>query len=257
MSVSQKIFNFLHSSPKTSHLKVRDLNVFFKESINPTYKLITLDNVESLELQLESYEKEYNLVAYIVRNGTESDIILGTFESKKEAENALHKVKNKLFGGGKTLLTMANGVVLALIYGSVLFGFLSSLKPHDNGASLNASSMSNMNFSGLTSGNANANGGNVNMADMSKIQKQLLQQALQQAAQQGITPGGSAPAGSGLPNSGALMNNIVADAIQQSQGQSPVDGQPAPVAQTTNAPTTVQAVERPSTAGDSLLNQIK
>lgn len=259
MSVLQKITNFLHASPKASHLKVRDLNVYFKESINPTYKLINLDNVESLELQVEVYEKEYNLVAYIVRQGKESDFVLSTFETKKEAENALHKVKNKLFGTGKTLLTIANGVILVLVYGSILFGFLSSLK-QDNHTS-NTSAMPSMNLSGLTSGNTpvnGGNGGNVDMADMSKIQKQLLQQALQQAAQQGITPGGSAPSVAGLPNSGALMNNIVSDAIQQSQVQSPVDGQPAPqIVQPTNAPTSVQAVERPTTAGDSLLDQIK
>lgn len=256
MSVLQKIFNFVHAGPRASHFKVRDLNIYFKESINPSYKLITLDNVDLLELQVEAEEKDYNLVAYIVRNGKESEVVLGTFETKKDAENALHKVKNKLFGGGKTLLTFANGLVLVLIYGSVLFGFLSSLKHTDN---TNANLSTSMSIPGISSGNtASANGGNVNMADMSKIQKQLLQQALQQAAQQGITPGGSAPAASGLPNSGALMNNIVSDAIQQSQGQAPVDGQPAPqVVQPTTAPTNVQSVERTSTAGDSLLNQIK
>lgn len=258
MSVLQKIFNFVHSSPRASHFKVRDLNIYFKESVNPSYKLITLDNVDSLELQIEVEEKEYNLLAYITRNGKETGVVLGTFETKKDAENALHKVKNKLFGGGKTLLTIANGVVIVLIYGSILFGFLSSLKHTDPTNPNLSGNMSSLNIPGVASNNTAGNTGEVNMADMSKIQKQLLQKALQQAAQQGITTGGSAPSPSGLPNTGNLMNNIVSDAIQQGQAQAPVDGQPMPQAvQSTTAPTNVQAIERPATAGDSLLNQIK
>lgn len=252
MSVLQKLFNFVHSSPRASHFKVRDLNVYFKESINPTYKLISLDNIESLELQVEPEEKEYNLIAYIKRDGKESDVVLGTFETKKEAEIALHKVKNKLFSGGKTLLTFANGIVLVLIFTSLIFGFLHSFKNDSTGIpNLATGSLPNISLSG-------GNSGNVNMADMSKLQKQLLQQALQQAAQQGITGVGSAPGVSGLPNGGAMMNNIVSDAIQQAQGQSPVAGMPAPESpQATNTPSTVQAVEKPSTAGDDLLKQIK
>lgn len=249
MSVLQKLFNFMHSAPRASHFKVRDLNVYFKESVAPTYKLISLDNIESLELQVEEEDKEYNLVAYIKRQGKETDIILGTFETKKEAEAALHKVKNRLFGGGKTLLSIANGFVLILVYTSLIVGFLHSFKNDPTGMPNLPAGLPNISLNG-------GGDGNVNMADMSKLQKQLLQKALQQAAQQGVTGVGSAP---GLPNSGALMNNIVSSAIQQAQGQAPVAGEPAPtnVPQATSTPSTVQAVEKPDTAGDDLLKQMK
>lgn len=248
MSVLQKLFNFVHSCPKASHFKVRDLNVYFKEAINPTYKLVNLDNIDSLELQIENEDKDYNLVAYTIKNGKENYILLGSFETKKEAETAFHQVKNKLFGGGKTLLTIANGVVLIVLYTAFVLSFSHSFKSDSNGvpnlAALSSSGMPNLSLGG--------SGGNVNLSDMSKLQKQLLQQALQQAQTQGVTGMGSAP---NLPNLGAsssAMNDIVSGAIAQAQGQSPVAGVPAPT------PTaTPQAVEQSNSAGDDLLKQIK
>lgn len=251
MSVLQKLFNFVHSSPRATHFKVRDLNVYFKESINPTYKLINLDNVETLELQVEIEEnedKEYTLVAYIKREGKESDVILGSFETRREADYALHKVKNRLFGNGKTLLSIANGFVLIVVYTVFTVGFLNSFRTDTGMPSLTSNSLPNMSLNATNTGNNS----NINMADMSKLQKQLLQQALQQANQQGLGIGtGSVP--TGMPNGGALMNNIVSGAIQQAQSQSPVPGMPVPQApQNSN----VQAVEK-STVGDDILKQIK
>lgn len=253
MSLLQKIFNIIHSSPRGSHFKVRDLNIYFKEAINPTYKLINLDYIDSLELQIEYEDKDYNLIAFVVKNGKESEIILGTFYTKKEAEEAFHQVKNRIFGGGKTLLGIFNGIVLLIIYTAFIFSFANIFKTSSN---LNTS-MSNV--SSLATGDAtnmnlsNPANSNINMADMSKLQKQLLQQALSQAGQQGLT-GSNLPnlANSPIGNSGNAINNIVSDAIQQAQGQNPVDGQPTQ--QITNKP---QAVEQTRTAGDDLLNQIK
>lgn len=254
MSVLQKLFNFLHSCPKASHFKVKDLNVYFKESVKPTYKLINLEHIDSLELQIEEEEKNYNLVVYIVKNAKESDILLGVFETRKEAEDALHKVKNKLFGGGKTLLSIGNNIVLVIIYTSFILSFGNYFKKEPNTSMPNLSSLS----SGLGDMNIPESGGNVSMADMSKLQKQLLQKALQQAGKQGLNTGniGNVPdfANSPLANSGAAMDNIVAGAIQQAQNQSPVAGQPMP--QVTNTPS-VQAVEQIKSPGDDILNKIK
>lgn len=255
MSVLQKLFNFLHSCPKASHFKVRDLNIYFKEAVNPTYKLINLEHIDSLELQVEEDEKNYNLIAYIVKNGKENDILLGVFETRKDAEDGLHQVKNKLFGGSKTLLSIGNNIVLIILYTSFVlsFGSYFNFKKESGQTMPNLSSLS-----GLGAVKLGDSGGNVNMADMSKLQKQLLQQALQQAGQQGLNVGnmGNIPdlANSPLANSGAAMDNIVAGAIQQAQNQSPVQGQPMP--QVTNAPS-VQAVEQVKSPGDELLKQIK
>lgn len=211
-----------------------------------------------MELQIEPEDKEYNLVAYIIKNSEENGVLLGKFETKKEAEEALHQVKNKLFNGGKSLLTIGNSIVLIVVYTAFVIGFAQSFKTesHPNMAALSALStgnmptMPNMNLNGVS-------GGNVNMADMSKLQKQLLQQALQQAGQPGGTGVANVPsmANNPLANSGSAMDSIVSDAIQQAQGQSPVAGQPMP--QATNTPQAIQAVEQHRTPGDEILGQIR
>jgi len=256
MSVLQKLFNLVHGCPKSSHFKVKELNVYFNKSINPVYKLINLENINSLELQVEEEGKNYTLVAYITRGKEESGVLLGTFETKKEAENALHKVKNQLFSGGKTLLTYAFGVMSVFIFINLTFGFFSSFKSSNT----NVPNLSGI--SGLPSLTGNSSNGAVNMADMSKLQKQLLQQAIQQANQQGITVPGAQGMGSNTNNVGNLqalmngsgaMNNIVQQAIQQSQnGQG--TGTPAVAQVPTSTP---PAVEQTSTPGDELLKQIK
>lgn len=255
MSVLQKLFNLVHGCPKASHFKVKELNVYFNKSINPVYKLINLENINSLELQVEEDEKNYTLVAYITRGKEENGVLLGVFETKKDAEYALHKVKNQLFSGGKTLLTYAFGVISVLVFINLTFGFVSSFK-NDN-----TTNSSLPVLSGLTG--TSGNGGSVNMADMSKLQKQLLQQAIQQANQQGINVPGAIGVGNGTPagagnlqalmNGSGAMNNIVQQAIQQAQtGQG--TGMPAGI----QVPiTTPQAVEQGSTPGDELLKQIK
>jgi len=257
MSALQKLFNLIHGCPKASHFKVKELNIYFNKSINPVYKLINLENINSLELQVEEDGKNYTLVAYITRGKEETGILLGTFETKKEAEYGLHKVKNQLFSGGKTLLTYAIGVVSIFVFINLTFGFVSSFK-HDNSSSVPSIS----GLSGLSGLNNNTAGGSINMADMSKLQKQLLQQAIQQANQQGITVPGAAgmtgaTAGAGnlqaLMNGSGAMNNIVQQAIQQSQ-----TGQGTGVPTGIQVPTTTpQAVEQSSTPGDELLKQIK
>ena len=183
--------------------------------------------------------------------------MLGTFETKKEAEYALHKIKNQLFSGGKTLLTYAVGVISVLVFINLTFGFVSSFK-HDNSTNSSLPVLS-----GLTG--ASGNGGSVNMADMSKLQKQLLQQAIQQANQQGVNVPGAIGMGNGTPanagvgnlqalmNGSGAMNNIVQQAMQQAQtGQG--TGMPAGIQVPTTTP---QAVEQSSTPGDELLKQIK
>lgn len=258
MSVSQKIFNLIHSSPKTSHFKMRDLNVYFKDSINPTYKLISLDNIDSLELQIEEENKEYLLFAYITKNSKERNVLLGSFESKKEAQNALHTVKNKLYGNAKSLLTLANAIFLTIIFAAFVSGTVSSLKP----SSISVPTFS-PNNQGVPTGIANlnlpnSNNGTLSLTDMSNLQKQLLQQALQQASQQGLTGNTNTATLPQLPNlpnlsnTNATMDSIVSDAIQQSQTQSPVEGISLP--QATSIP---QIVEQPASAGDDLLQQIK
>lgn len=255
MSVLQKLFNLVHGCPKASHFKVKELNVYFNKSINPVYKLINLENINSLELQVEEDEKNYTLVAYITRGKEENGVLLGVFETKKDAEYALHKVKNQLFSGGKTLLTYAFGVISVLVFINLTFGFVSSFK-NDN-----TTNSSLPVLSGLTG--TSGNGGSVNMADMSKLQKQLLQQAIQQANQQGINVPGAIGVGNGTPagagnlqalmNGSGAMNNIVQQAIQQAQtGQG--TGMPAGIQVPTTTP---QAVEQGSTPGDELLKQIK
>jgi hypothetical protein len=88
------------------------------------------------------------------------------------------------------------------------------------------------------------------------LQKQLLQQALKQAAQQGVTGIGSTNViPQNMPNSSEIMNDIVKEAIQQSQGQSSNAGINVP--QQINTPSNMQAIEKPSTPGDDLLKQIK
>ena len=264
MSGLQKIFNILHSCPKASHFKVRDLNVYFKNSINPTYKLINLDNIDSLELQIEVDNKEsknYNLIAYIVKSSKENGVFLASFETKKEAVDALDKVKNKLFGGGKTILGIANGLALLIIYTTFLlsFGgiFKSPIKQSQDMSNIpnlgmNPSGIPNMNFK--IPGTEN---GTVNMDDMSKLQKKLLQQALQQSGQQRMpeSTGMPDPSSQQLPDTGALMNDIVSKALNQSSTQNHAQTEQIP--QDTSPAQLTNIVEQPATQGDELLSQIK
>ena len=47
-----------------------------------TDKTLNLDNIDFLELQVENEDKDYNLIAYITKNGKENSVLLATFETK-------------------------------------------------------------------------------------------------------------------------------------------------------------------------------
>ena len=232
MSVLQKLFNFIHSCPKASHFKVRDLNVYFKNSLNPSYKLINLDNIDFLELQVEQIEdvdKHFNLVAYITKQKEELDIVLATFETRKEANEALHVVKNKLYSNGKSLLTIINYVLISLFLISLLSGFVSGFKTNSNSQIAGFPMTQNQ---------------NIDMGQMSNLQKQLLNQALANGGQAPSIPGGA-----GTPDVG----NIVAEAIRKGQNANPITGEQ----EVTNAPAPGPVVEQTHTAGDDLVKSIK
>lgn len=127
-SFLNKVLGFIHSKPTISYLQPKTINVYFRNSIKQKYILLNVNKYDYCELDVEQVkEGDNNLFSLFVKlqkNNIEvanlEKLELGLFETRKEAEEALLVIRNKLFAIDKTLVKVT-GLVLVLI---VLIGLI-------------------------------------------------------------------------------------------------------------------------------------
>lgn len=222
-----KIINsILHSKAKASHFKVKNINIYFETSIDKGFKYINLENIDFLEMYINESNNIYELLAVLSKNNEDTEVSFGKFNSKIDAEKAFDKIKNELYGTGKSILTILNTVLLTLIYIILISFLLSGNKTNSVKANPNMPTMQSN-------------------ADLSEIQKQMLNNALKQIPQ---------TAQSGMPSSKVInpqeINNLINKAINDAQNQNNSNNQ-------TNVATgqNVENNTKPNT--DDILNNFK
>jgi hypothetical protein len=190
MKFIENIFGFLHSKTKSTHFKVRSLNVYFKNSINPTQKLINLDRYDLLEFKVEQVKREQETVYEIIMVNTDLDssyiLPLASFESKKDADLALLELRNSLYGKSKTFLWGSTlvfiGVAYIVIYWNLLLWFkvfipgTNSTIPQNAAVTQELSKYTNPIGNGLTPVNPMGNISPEQMNQINELQKKLIEQ---------------------------------------------------------------------------------
>lgn len=125
------MFNFLnkavslfHTKPSVSYLQPKAINVYFKNAINPKYILLNINRYDYVELEIISAQLNNNNVFILAANlhgEVDSQLSLGTFETRIEADTALLILRNKLFGLDKKIVKFtALFLILTILVG--LFG---------------------------------------------------------------------------------------------------------------------------------------
>lgn len=126
--VLEQLKGILNTGINSSIFNKKILNFYYPNSINPNHITINLDKVISCSFDIDYNEKS---VLYCLINNKEK-IILGTFDSKKEAEDSLLKIRNKMYYFFTPLKTF---LILFFVF---LFAYLPSSEQKDfNQNSLN------------------------------------------------------------------------------------------------------------------------
>jgi hypothetical protein len=120
-----KLFHKFYSAvvftkPSVHYIQPKSLNVYFKNAINPIYHFFNLNKYDYIFLET-TQEKEgdnnifkLNLVATI---GIDSETInLAKFETRKEAEDALGILRNKLFSPEKSIIKLLISISVLVFF---------------------------------------------------------------------------------------------------------------------------------------------
>ncbi len=135
-----KIFNkimgkTLASKTKTHFFQPKTLNLYFKNSINPSLKVINVVNVSAISFELdESSDSKFIINAIISSFNNESiKFEIAEFNSKELAINALDEIRVKLYMPTKTLSKWLLLVILAIVSIYVVGNFTSKLSDISSG----------------------------------------------------------------------------------------------------------------------------
>ena len=154
--------NFWYTKPSVQYFQPKVLNVYFKNSLTPVFKQISLSNYNHSSLEVVSEKRAENNVFDLVlalSGNKEEIIILATFETRKEAEDALAHIKTKLFAPEKGLVKftfilfvlMLLSILIANLFGNLMRNHVmaqqeaqySQVPPFAAGAALNGNGVAN------------------------------------------------------------------------------------------------------------------
>lgn len=127
------MFNFLnkgiglfHTKPTVGYLQPKTINVYFKNAVKPKHILLNINHYDVCELDIIQENKDntnYFMLVADLKGQSSTVLTLGVFESRKEAEEALLVLRNKLFGLDKKLVKFTS-MILVIV---VLLGLITDL----------------------------------------------------------------------------------------------------------------------------------
>lgn len=115
--------NFIFTKPSVHYFQPKSLNLYFKNALQPKYQLLNLTkyNYVAVDMVQEKLEGSDNSV-FTLRlklNATEIETLpVASFETRRECEDALNVLKNKLYSPEKTW------VKFLLLFASIAFVLL-------------------------------------------------------------------------------------------------------------------------------------
>ena len=121
-----KLGSLFAGGPNVQYIQAKNLNLYFKNAKNPKYHFLNLTNITLLNFNIDisTNDKEniYTLTASIFTDGNnlEQKIAIADFESKKDAENALLTVKNKLFAPEKKIIKFTAFIAFIIVIWSLI-----------------------------------------------------------------------------------------------------------------------------------------
>lgn len=142
--------NLIFRKPSVQYIAPKTLNVYFKNAIKPQYQLLNLQKYDRFTLETQSFKEGENnlfklfLVAHIDNlnevSSKEIVIELAKFESRKEADDALVVLKNKLFSPEKTgikfILTTATIFIVIMFLLNLFYAGAGTTNPNYNTSGL-------------------------------------------------------------------------------------------------------------------------
>lgn len=125
------MFNFVHNilaklyftSPSVHYIQPKSLNLHFKSGLENKYVWLNLQHynwVHPVIEQVKEADNNYFMLKVEVehKNGDKLKIDLSKFETRKEADNALHLFTNKLYSPEKSLIKFSIvAMLLVFIWG--------------------------------------------------------------------------------------------------------------------------------------------
>lgn len=129
MSIFHKVFSSLFlNKPSVHMLKPQSVNLYFKNSINPKYKLLNLSNYDCVEIEVlidkTKEEPIYRLNLNVFGPNKSGIINVANFETKAETEKAVLILRNKLYSPGKTSFKIIATIIISLVSVLLLFNLL-------------------------------------------------------------------------------------------------------------------------------------
>lgn len=167
-----KAVGFFHNKPTVGYIQPKTINVYFKNAIKPKHILLNINHYDVCELDITQESKDntnYFMLVAELKGQQSTTLTLATFDSRKEAEQALLVLRNKLFGLDKKLVKFTS-MILVIV---VLLGLISDLSGNVFGRLLGGQQASQANYTLPP---------NANPSELQALQNQLI--ANNQAATQ-------------------------------------------------------------------------
>jgi hypothetical protein len=196
-SIHKLLNSVIFTKPSVHYIAPKALNLYFKNAINPSYTMINMTDYSSLALECVSDKvgenNVFKLNINVAKKSTDiiQSISVASFETRKEAEEALIILKNKLYSPAKTGVKFMTATVCSVLFLFFILSLLQGMSAGSQPALLN-SNIGSQQLEQLqqlqqlqqpsATGNVNGNvTGNMPSPSDSIKAAQALQQARQQA----------------------------------------------------------------------------
>lgn len=148
--VFHKFFGMFLNKPSVHYVKPKALNVFFKNSVNPSYKLINLEkydmvsiNTKKLINDIREKDDSFALVLELFHNEQKSELEVAVFDNRQDLKDAILVLKNKLYSPEKVILKAIITSLLVIFTISFAIALLKNIfVPTPDLAAMNAQQMS-------------------------------------------------------------------------------------------------------------------
>ncbi|NCQ52302.1 hypothetical protein GW796_10555 [archaeon] len=119
----------LSSKSKVHYFQPKSINIYFKNSVNPEFKILNLTNLSSVSFFIENFiieNTDTNYVLVVKLNNEENNIMeLATFKTIEEANEALQEIRCKLYMPVKSITKWVVMLSVAMVFWSLTAGFIS------------------------------------------------------------------------------------------------------------------------------------
>jgi hypothetical protein len=245
-----KLLGMFNNKPNVDYIAPKTINVYFKNSLEPTYILLNVSQYKFIQFEIiQKKDGDDNVFSVVANLENVSDLELAIFETRKEAEDALLVLRNKLFAFHKSTIKLTGMLFVLFVLGGLLVDF--------SGATLKRTMLSQSNQVGQVLQNPSAQNdpaGFMLSPTAGPKEMQELQRQLEEKSKEALQQTNSVSAAGALPLNTMPPPFVGKPTQEGATGINPITGVSTPLNQAGQAPQAAPAL--PEVSGNPDVNSL-